>query len=72
MPMLMKPFHLYDLAKWRMAKITGEEVFPLGTTYAKTVRSAVKTFVDNHTGDFVVVSNSIERPVTLCHGSVEF
>lgn len=65
MALPMKPFHLYDLAKWRRAKITGEDVFPLGTTYAKTAKGALKTFVDNHCGDFVLVSNSKAEQVSL-------
>ena len=68
MALPMKPFHLYDLVAWRRAKVTHEEVLPLGTTYAKTVRGAVKTFVENHTGDFIVVSNSSEQVVSLYEG----
>ena len=65
MALKMKPFHIYDLSQWKKAKITGEMIFPLGTTYAKTYKGACKTFRDNHLGDFVVVSNSSEDIVTL-------
>lgn len=65
MPRTMKPFHLYDLDDYRRSQKTGEYIYAIGTTYAKTIRGAMKTFIENHIGDFIVESNGIAQVVSL-------
>ncbi len=72
-PLLMKPWHLYDLIPYMMAKVSkpSEDLFPF-TTYGKTKKDAMMTFKDNHVGDFILVSDSKEIPVTICEGGIWF
>ena len=72
-PLPMKPWHLYDLIPYMTAKVFGlsEEPMPY-TTYGKTKSDAMKTFKENHKGDFVLVSDSTEIPVTICDDGVWF
>lgn len=70
-PKPMKPFHLYDLIPYRTAKVLGTDTEPIPyTTYGKTVKDAMKTFVDNHVGSFVLVSDEGEKEVTICEGGI--
>ena len=72
-PLPMKPWHLYDLIPYLMAKVSKSCAEPVPyTTYGKTARDAMKTFADNHTGDFVLVSGSKEISVTICEGGSWF
>ena len=72
-PLPMKPWHLYDLIPYMMAKVlkTEEEPTPY-TTYGKTKKDAMTTFKEHHVGDFVLVSDSLEIPVTICEGGTWF
>ena len=72
-PLPMKPWHLYDLIPYMASKVskTIEEPIPY-TTYGKTKRDAMTTFKENHTGDFILVSDSAEIPVTICEGGAWF
>ena len=66
MPKPMKPFHLYDMIPYRKAKVFGTDDEPIPfTTYGKTVKDAMKTFVDNHVGSFVLVSDGVEKDVVI-------
>lgn len=72
-PLPMKPWHLYDLIPYMAAKVSRsiDELRPY-TTYGKTERDVMKTFKDNHVGDFILVSDSNEIPVTICDDGIWF
>ena len=72
-PMPMKPWHLYDLVQYMAFKGSESAEIPVSfTTYGKTKNDAMATFKDNHIGDFILVSDSKEIPVTICEGGVWF
>ena len=72
-PLPMKPWHLYDLIPYMAAKVSESKDEPVPyTTYGKTACDAMKTFKDNHIGDFVLVSDSKEIPVTICEDGIWF
>lgn len=72
-PLPMKPWHLYDLIPYMAAKVSESKEEPTPyTTYGKTASGAMKTFKDNHVGDFVLVSDSTEIPVTICEEGTWF
>lgn len=65
-PLPIKPWHLYDLVPYISSKVSGSLEKPIPyTTYGKTKRDAMTTFKDNHVGDFVLVSDRCEIPVTI-------
>lgn len=72
-PLPVKPWHLYDLIPYMRAKSSRsyEKPFPF-TTYGKTKNDAMKTFKDNHTGDFILISDSKEIQVTICADGIWF
>lgn len=49
-----KCYNLYPKASYERAQKTGEHIFSEGTCYAKTIKSAIKTFAERHFGDFVI------------------
>ena len=63
MPRKCKVFNLYDVTDYQRSMKTGEQIYSLGTTYAKTVRGALKTFMGNHAGRFVVEKEHKEAAV---------
>lgn len=74
MPLPMKPWHLYDLIPYMARKVSvsdDNEPFPF-TTYGKTKKDAMKTFADNHIGDFILVSDAVEIPVTISGRGIWF
>lgn len=65
MPRTVKPFHLYDLDEYRRSEVTGDYIYAVGTCYAKTIRGAIKTFSENHTGSFVMVCDDTAKVVSI-------
>ena len=54
MPRINKCYNLYRKDLYERAKRTKEYIFSDGTCYAKTIRGAIKTFAENHFGEFVI------------------
>ena len=65
MPRKVRVFNLYKIADYKRWLRTGERIYAIGTTYAKTVRGAVKTFADNHLGDFIIEHDNKAEVVTI-------
>ena len=65
MPLKVRVFNLYEIADYERWLRTGEQIYAIGTTYAKTVRGAVKTFVENHIGDFIIEHDNKAEVVTI-------
>lgn len=72
MPRKMRVFNLYKISDYKRWMRTGEQIYAIGTTYAKTVRGAVKTFVENHIGDFIIEHDNKAEVVTIGDFYVDF
>lgn len=72
MPRKVRVFNLYTIADYKRWMRTGEQIYAIGTTYAKTVRGAMKTFVENHIGDFIIEHDNKAEVVTLGNFYVDF
>lgn len=65
MPRPNKCYNLYPKDLYERAQRTGEHIFSEGTCYAKTIKSAIKTFAENHFGDFMIECGEVAVPVSL-------
>lgn len=65
MPRKVRVFNLYEISDYKRWLRTGEQIYAIGTTYAKSVRGAVKTFVENHIGDFIIEHDNKAEIVTI-------
>lgn len=65
MPREMRVFNLYRISDWNRMQRTGKSAYAIGTTYAKSVKDAKKTFESNREGDFIIEHDGFAEVITL-------